>query len=488
MEATTMTERINTTTSTQRGRLLLAALFAATLALGAAHHARTASIPNPTDPAATVAAAKIEAGRGPVHISGTLDRTAVMQGRDGLVRMELLIEGRSTGDVAVQQIPTDLVVVLDRSGSMTGRKIADARAAIRHLISRLGPEDRFALVPFSSDAATVIPLSYATPAATAGWTRIVDSIEAGGGTNMATGLRLGLRTIESARAISRVPRVILISDGLAAETHAELRAEATRAARGEFTLSAVGVGADFDETLMSMLADAGTGNYFYLEDSRHLADIFAAEFETARETVANGLSVTLAPADGVDIIEAAGYPLTRSGRDATFHPGALFSNQKRRIWVTFRFPTDRPVERELGEVRVAYRAGAERVQLRLDDFPKIACVVDESDFYAGLDEDAWARSVAVEGYNQLRQSVASHVKSGRPEEAKREIADFQARYRSLNAVVAAPEVAASIGAADTLEAEVDDAFTGPDQAKKQNALGKTLHSKGVSERRVGSRK
>jgi Ca-activated chloride channel family protein len=488
METTTMTKRSQTTTSNPRRGLLLAALFAATLALGAAHHARTAGIPNPGDPATTVSAGKIEAGHGAVHISGTLDRTAVMQGSDGLVRMELLIEGRAADGVVMQQIPTDLVVVLDRSGSMNGRKIADARAAIHHLISRLGPEDRFALVPFSNGAATAIPLSHATPTATAGWTRIVDSIEAGGGTNMATGLRLGLRTIETTREVSRSPRIILISDGLAAETHAELRGEAARAARGEFTLSAVGVGADFDETLMSMLADAGTGNYFYLEDSRHLSDVFAAEFETARETVASGLSVTLAAADGVEVVEAAGYPLTRSGRETTFHPGALFANQKRRIWVTLRFPTDRPVERELGEVRVTYREGAERAELRLDDFPKIACVVDERDFYAGLDEDAWARSVAIEGYNQLRQSVATHVKSGRPEEAKREIADFQDRYRALNSVVAAPAVAARIGAADTLEAEVDEAFSGPDQAKKQNSLGKTLHSKGVAERRAGSRK
>jgi Ca-activated chloride channel family protein len=371
---------------------------------------------------------------------------------------------------------------------MTGRKIADARAAIHHLISRLGPEDRFALVPFSNGATTAIPLSHATPMATAGWAQIVESIEAGGGTNMATGLRLGLRTVETAREGSRAPRVILISDGLAAETHAELRGEAARAARGEFTLSAVGVGADFDETLMAMLADAGTGNFFYLEDSRHLSDVFAAEFETARENVASGLAVTLAPAHGVEVVEAAGYPLTRSGREATFHPGALFANQKRRIWVTFRFPTERPVEREPGEVRVSYREGAERAQLRLDGFPKVACVVDESDFYAGLDEDAWARSVAVEGYNQLRKSVAKHVKSGRPEEAKREIADFQDRYRTLNSVVAAPAVAEKIGAADALEAEVDEAFSGPDQAKKQNSLGKVLRSLGYIEGRPGSRK
>jgi Ca-activated chloride channel family protein len=305
---------------------------------------------------------------------------------------------------------------------------------------------------------------------------------------MSTGLQMGLGVIEAARAAARTPRTILISDGLAAESHEVLRADAARAARGEITLSAVGVGSDFDEDLMSMLADVGTGNYFYLEDARQLAGVFAAEFATARETVASGLAVTLAPASGIEVVDAAGYPLTRNGAEATFHPGALFAQQKRRIWVSFRVPTDRPVEHALGEVRVAYREAGERREIRLDDFPKVACVVDESDFYAGIDDDAWARSVAVEGYNQLRQSVASHVRAGRADEAKRELADFRSRYSTLNAVVAAPAVEETLGAADALEAEVDSAFTGRDQAKKQNLLGKSLHSKGVAERRAGSRK
>ena len=60
---------------------------------------------------------------------------------------------------------------------------------------------------------------------------------------------------------------------------------------GEYVLSAVGVGQDFDETLMSALADAGTGNFYYLPDARELAGIFAGEFASARETVARGLRV-----------------------------------------------------------------------------------------------------------------------------------------------------------------------------------------------------
>jgi Ca-activated chloride channel family protein len=487
-EATMMNERKLGSQTQRRGRWLLAGLFAATLAIGAAQHANTAGLSKVFRPTGGAVATPVAGGDGTVRVSGTLDRTSVLQGRDGLVRMELVIEGRAPNGDLPPSNPTDLVVVLDRSGSMSGRKIADARAAIHELIAQLGPQDRFALVPFSSGAGVAIPLGHATPEATERWARIVNSIEAGGGTQMSTGLRLGLDLIEPARAASRTPRAIVISDGLAVEPHALLRADAARAARSEVPLSAVGVGADFDEDLMSMLADVGTGNYFFLEDAGRLAGVFAAEFATARETVASGLSVTLQPGSGVEVLDAAGYPLARDGASATFHPGTLFASQQRRIWVSFRVPTDRPIEHALGEIRVAYTEAGLRRELRLDDLPKVGCVVDERDFYAGLDDDAWTRALTVEGYNQLRQSVAGHVAAGRSSEAKREIADFQARYRAFDAVLAPPAASAAVDFAETLEEEVDAAFSGGDQAEKQKLLGKSLHSKGVAERRAGSRK
>jgi hypothetical protein len=60
----------------------------------------------------------------------------------------------------------------------------------------------------------------------------------------------------------------------------------------------------------------------------------------------------------------------------------------------------------------------------------------------------------------------------------------------MNAAVPAPSpmVADRLLAAEALEDEVDAAFRGVDQAKKQNLLGKTLHQQGNLERRAGSRK
>jgi Ca-activated chloride channel family protein len=479
-----MTERKQLSRSRKNAGWILAALFAATLAIGATQR----GIPTPEIPDLGKRHAASTAGDGAVSIRGTLDRTAVLRGEDGLVRMELVLRADRRGNAAAAPLPTDLVVVLDRSGSMNGRKIRDAQAAIHHLISRLGPEDRFALVAFSSGAEVAIPLGYATPSARTRWTGLVDAIHAGGGTYMSTGLALGLETLSVARAAGRSPRAIVLSDGLAAEPHDLLRAQAAEAVAGEYTLSAVGIGADFDENLMSALADAGTGNYYYLQDLSRLAAVFAAEFETARETVATGVAVSIEPGPGVTVVEAAGYPLERSGRNASFRPGSLFAGQERHVWVTLRVPTDAQAEHALGSVRVHYRDGDEHHRLSLDDLPKVACVEDRDRFFAELDGDAWAKSVVVEEYNQLRQAVAGMVKDGRQSEAKAEIERFQSRNRALNAVVASPRVSRQLEAAADLDTGVDEAFRGPNKKHKQNLLGKSLHERGILERREGSRK
>ena len=91
---------------------------------------------------------------------------------------------------------------------------------------------------------------------------------------MSAGLDLALATVTPLRAAGRSPRVILISDGLANQGDASLEglvARAQRATRAELPLTTVGVGVDFNETLMTALADAGGGNYYFVERSTELA-------------------------------------------------------------------------------------------------------------------------------------------------------------------------------------------------------------------------
>ena len=87
----------------------------------------------------------------------------------------------------------------------------------------------------------------------------VAEIQAEGSTNMSSGLDVAFDLIGRTREAGRVPRVILISDGQANSgdpTPEGLTNRARQAARGEYMLSTVGVGADFNEYLMTAIADA----------------------------------------------------------------------------------------------------------------------------------------------------------------------------------------------------------------------------------------
>ena len=243
------------------------------------------------------------------------------------------------------RVPTDLVVVLDRSGSMAGEPIATALAALRELIAGLADGDRFALVSYASDARVDVPLEAASGSARERWSRADRGARRGRRHEHVGRARPRPRAARGRRAARERPaRLIVLSDGHANQGDYSLeglRARAGRARAGEYVLSAVGIGNGFDETVMSALADAGTGNFYYLPDAARLAGVFAGEFAAARETVARALAVRIAPGAGVRVADAGGYPLETADGGVSFHPGDLFAGQERRMWLTLHAPTRR---------------------------------------------------------------------------------------------------------------------------------------------------
>lgn len=428
---------------------------------------------------------------GPVGFSGQLDRTSVLAGQDGQVRMELVLSASAEELARRERRPTDVVIILDRSGSMANEKIEHARAAVRELIQQLTTDDRFALVTYSDDAGVLIPLTPVNADSRSAWLTQVAHIQTDGGTNISRGLDVGLDLVTGARASGRTPHVVVISDGLANQgdaSHEGLVRRARRAAQGEFMLSAVGVGLDFNEFLMNGLADAGTGNYYYLRDATELSSVFAREFDAARSTVASGLAVQIDPAAGVRVIDAAGYPLETQGNRVVFRPGSLFAGQERRVWVTLSVPQQTVGEYDLGRFSLAYNRGGAHHELALVDTPRVACVAGEEEFYRGVDVSAWGRSVVVDAYNKMQAEVARDVQEGRRDDALRRVREFKDENAALNAKLKSPPVAAQLQSADKLEADVLGAFEGANQKERQNELGKSSSARAVDARRAGSKK
>jgi len=431
---------------------------------------------------------------GPIHFDGRLDRGSVMVDGDGLVNVELVLAADADDAIVAKRMPTDLLIVLDRSGSMRGAPITHALGAVRELILQLAPEDRFSLISYASGASTTIPLSHAGAEMRSSWLATLSSLEVNGGTNMASGLDLAAATIKGIERKGRVARVILLSDGHANEgDHSRdgLVTRAARAVRGEYVLSAVGVGAGFDEGLMTALADAGTGSFYYVQRSDELGRMFASEFASARETVASGLEVSIRPQSGVQVVSAAGYPLEHRDGVVRFRPGALFAGQERRVWLQMRLPVDsaRTTDLEdvaLGNFDLTYRIDGRATTLRLDGAPSVSLVRNEVEFVAQVDTEAWAQAVENDELGELKQQVSQALRGPTPSAAVPLMHSFAARQSALNGRLKSKKVEEVIQDVKEMEASVADAIARKDD-DAQNALSKKYSAEGYDGRRQGGK-
>lgn len=205
--------------------------------------------------------------------------------------------------------PVNLALVIDRSGSMSGFKLNQAKQAARQLISQLQSSDRLAIVHYGSDVKSLDGM-LATAENKERMLTYVDGIWDDGGTNIAAGLTTGRDVLLSAKSDFKVNRLILISDGQPTEGMVDTSAltAVVREIRGYgVSVSSIGVGDDFNEQLMEAFAEVGAGAYAYLQDASQLAAIFQKDLNAAGTQVARGVTLTFRVPKGAQLQRVLGY-------------------------------------------------------------------------------------------------------------------------------------------------------------------------------------
>ncbi|HEU0037403.1 MAG TPA: VWA domain-containing protein [Kofleriaceae bacterium] len=217
----------------------------------------------------------------------------------------------------VARPPLALAIVIDRSGSMTDtaevQPLANAKAAAARLIAQLDGADAFTIVTYSGGDETVFGMARATASNKAAARAALDQIYADGGTCISCGLRRGASELAHTPLTHGVRRMVLISDGQGIEEPGELAQLAGQTAAQGVSISTVGVGLDFDEQTMTQIASVGRGNYYFVEDTRHLDAMFGRELGGLTETIATDARLVLVDSPAARIEEAYGYPLERTG-------------------------------------------------------------------------------------------------------------------------------------------------------------------------------
>lgn len=239
-------------------------------------------------------AAWADAGR--VAFEVDADTPVVMAGEGGKVIVRVLVRPER-GEVAARA-PLAVALVLDKSGSMASdRKMENAKLGALEALRMLDPNDIATVVVYSDGAGVAVR---ARPVGRGDrepvFARGISRIQPEGMTALYDGVVLGAQQLESFVREGFIPRIVMLSDGIAnvgPSTTRELAALGRKLARNEMTITTIGLGLDYNEDLMTALAAESGGNAYFARNSRMLRDIFARDMEDAVTLTARKMRVTV---------------------------------------------------------------------------------------------------------------------------------------------------------------------------------------------------
>jgi Ca-activated chloride channel family protein len=257
-------------------------------------------------------------------------RDHVRAGQPAQIVARVQIHGDVIGDGA--RPPVNLALVVDTSGSMQGDAIEQARKASLAVLDTLSDGDRLSVVSFDSEARVLCPSTVLDKTSRKTIAKAIGTMTAQGTTEMALGLDAGLNQVLSALNPSGINRVVLVGDGVPNEKE-PLTPLATRAAQNNVPITTLGLGLDYDETVMGNVARISGGSFHFVSDPAAVAKVLEEEILELDQLVAQNLTVDLRPGPGVTITEVVGLPTTPIQRGVQVQVGELHEKETRDLIV-----------------------------------------------------------------------------------------------------------------------------------------------------------
>jgi Ca-activated chloride channel homolog len=259
-----------------------------------------------------------------------------------------------------ERTPVNVAFVIDRSGSMQGARIAQAREAAAAAIRRLDKNDIASVVIFDDKIDILVQ---AQPVEDhAAFIDRIRQVTARGSTAIHGGVMEGAAQVRHNLEARRLNRVVLLSDGQAnvgprrPEEFAKLGRELLQQG---ISVSTIGVGMQYNEDLMLQLARASDGNHTFVGESTDLIQVFNKEFDDVLASCAQTVSIDIELKPGVRVVRGLSRDAKIEGQTAQFQLNQIYAATEH--YVLMEIEVDQGVagaagDADLGRVRVTYTA------------------------------------------------------------------------------------------------------------------------------------
>jgi Ca-activated chloride channel family protein len=252
--------------------------------------------------------------------------------------------------------PINLALVIDRSGSMKGSRIRNAISAATAAVDRMSDGDVVSVVTFDTQVQDVVTPTTIGPGARERVNAAIRGIGLGGDTCISCGVEEGLRLL--AQTSGKVNRVILLSDGDANHGVRDVpgfRKLAQRAETKGVSVTTIGVDVDYNEKIMTAIAQDSNGRHYFVENDSGLSRVFEQEAESLTSTVASNAEVTLDLGPGVELERVFDRSFRRSGNQVVVPLGTFARSEVKSVLLKVRVPSGGLGAAPVANVEMTYR-------------------------------------------------------------------------------------------------------------------------------------
>jgi len=249
----------------------------------------------------------IGAQAGNVKVSANLDRPYLLADEEQSVvlKVGLSAEGDSARG---ERPPLNIAIVLDKSGSMgSDQKMENAKQGVFEIIERLNEGDIISVVVYDTYPRVLIPAQVLKDKSEV--INLVSQIYPSGSTALYGGIELGAEELRKHMSDYCLNKIVLLSDGLAnvgPQSTEDLASLGRMLSEEDVLVSTIGVGLDYNEDLMTALAETSGGNSYFAKDSYELPKIFAEEINEAKTIVAKNIKVYIDTEKGIEPLGVIG--------------------------------------------------------------------------------------------------------------------------------------------------------------------------------------
>lgn len=270
-------------------------------------------------------------------LSWTLDssHSAIASGTsDFYVRLRI-----KAAKVKIERQPLTLALVFDRSGSMDSEdKIGFVRKAGYLVANNLTPKDHMAMIAFNHEVQTLVPLH---PVVNREYLHHrIDELHAEGYTNISGGLMDGVAEVKKRLKQPGLHHVILLTDGVANRGvwQPDALVDLTgRLTRNGVTVTTIGVGTEYNESLLARMAQAGGGRYVYVAKPDEIPTALKKELGDLLTVVAQNVKFKMKLPPGVEVRQTFGWEQPQKPGQLELPLGDLTSGDERVVLVKMRF-------------------------------------------------------------------------------------------------------------------------------------------------------